>query len=142
DETEGYFHIAGFTRSGDWLIYWKAVEMSASMQADGLELDIADTRTGHSREAGVMTLVHEDMVAFSPVKDLIAVTSGSRRETWTNKAIALIDLSSGKPLVRTLTEPSVSAQLASWSPDGDKLAWSAGPDADALHKEQLLARRQ
>jgi dipeptidyl aminopeptidase/acylaminoacyl peptidase len=142
DEAEGYFHIAGFTRSGDWLVYWRAAEMSASLQADGLGLYVANTRTGQSSEAGVTTLVHEDMIAFSPVKDLIAVTSGGRRETWTNKAVALMDLSSGKPLDRKLTEPSVSAQLATWSPYGDKLAWSAGPDAEALHKQQLLARGQ
>jgi len=116
--------------------------MSASLQADGLELYVTNIRTGQSGTAGATTLVHEDMVALSPAKDLIAVTSGGGRETWANKAVALIDLSSGKPLVRNLTEASVSAQLASWSPDGGKLAWSAAPDAETIHKQQLLARGQ
>jgi dipeptidyl aminopeptidase/acylaminoacyl peptidase len=142
DETEGYFHIAGFTRSGDWLAYWRAAERSASLQADGLGLYVANSRTGQCSEARVTTLLHEDMIAFSPVKDLIAVTSGGRRETWTNKAVAIIDLSSGKPLVRNLTGASVSAQLATWSPEGGRLAWSEGPDAETLHKQQLLGRSQ
>jgi hypothetical protein len=51
DETEGYFHIAGFTRSGDWLVYRRPNEMSASLQADGLALCVANTRTGRSAPA-------------------------------------------------------------------------------------------
>jgi dipeptidyl aminopeptidase/acylaminoacyl peptidase len=142
DETEGYFQIAGFTRGGEWLVYWKAAEMSASIQADGLGLFVANTTSGQSSKTGVGTLVHEDMIAFSPVKDVIAVTSGGGRETWANKTVALIDLSGGKPVVRNLTEPSVSAQLPAWSPDGENLAWSAASDADALNKQQLLASGQ
>jgi hypothetical protein len=142
DETEGYFHVAGFTRGGGWLVYWRAAEMSASIEADGLDLYVANTTTGLSSKAGVGTLVHEDMIAVSPNKDLIAVTSGGGRETWANKAIALVDLSGEKPVVRNLTEPSVSAQLPAWSPDGEKLAWSASLEADALYKQQLLARGQ
>ena len=142
DETEGFFEIAGFTRIGEWLVYWRAPEMSMSVRADGLPLYAANTQSGESSSVDVTTLVHEDMVAFSPVKNAIAITAGAGRETWANKTIAIIDLSSGMPSVRNLTDPSVSTQLPAWSPDGEKLAWSAGPDAEALHKQQLLANGQ
>jgi dipeptidyl aminopeptidase/acylaminoacyl peptidase len=142
EETEGYFHLAGFTQGGDWLVYWRAAEMSASIETDGLGLYVANTTTGQSSKAGVAALVHEDMMAVLPTKDLIAVTSGGGRETWATKAIALVDLSGEKPVVRNLTESSVSAQLPAWSPDGERLAWSASFDADALYKQQLLARGQ
>src|SRR5207253_126634 len=85
DETEGFFHAAGFTRGGDWLVYWRAAEMSASIQADGLDLYVANTTTGQSSKVDVETLVRDDMIAVSPLKDLIAVTSGGGRETWANK---------------------------------------------------------
>jgi dipeptidyl aminopeptidase/acylaminoacyl peptidase len=141
-ESEGYFEIAGFTKSGDWLVYWMAPEMSASIRADGLELCAANANTGQSFKLGIDTLVHADMIAFSPAGDLLAVTAGGGRETWANKTIALIDFSSGNPMLRNLTPPSVAAQLPAWSPDGKTLAWSAAPDAEALHKQQLLARGQ
>ena len=142
DETEGAFHVEGFTRDGGWLVYWRAAEVSASIEADGLDLYISNTTTGLSSKAGLSVLVHGDMLAFSPTKDLIAVTSGGGRETWANKAIALVDLSGEKPVVRNLTGPSVSAQLPAWSPDGERLAWSASFDADVVHKQQLLALGQ
>jgi hypothetical protein len=117
-------------------------EMSASIRADGLGLYAVGTGAGQPRKLGVVTLIHPDMVSTSPARDVLAVTSGFGRETWANKAIAIIDLTSDEPVVRNLTEPSLSAQFPSWSPDGEKLAWSAGPDAEALYKQQLLARGQ
>jgi hypothetical protein len=139
DNTIGYFDIAGFTRSSRWLAYWKAEDKGADMETDGLPLYLADARTGQFARTGVVTLVHPDMIAMSPVKDTIAVTAGDGRETWANKAITLIEPADAKPVVTKLTEPKVSAQLPAWSPDGSRLAWSEGPDAELLHKQQLLS---
>ena len=53
-----------------------------------------------------------------------------------DKTIALLDISSDshQPL-RKITGPSVSAIHPAWSPDGRQLAWTQGPDADALFKQ-------
>lgn len=142
DETEGFFEIAGFTRSGKWLLYWRAREMSSSIRADGLGLYAASTGTGQTIDTGIGSLLYSDFVSFSPTEDMVAVTSGGGRETWASKGISMIDLTAGKPVVVKLTEPSVSAQMPAWSPDGKRLAWCAGPDADALYKQQLLASGQ
>jgi len=56
------------------------------------------------------------MLAVSPTKEMAAVTSGFGRETWANKAIDNIDLSSGEPSIRLLNEPAMAAQLPAWSP--------------------------
>jgi hypothetical protein len=124
DETEGFFDIAGFTRSGDWLVYWRSAEMGVSLQADGL--DLYAVGKGPPLKLGVVTLVHPDIVSFSPKEDVIAVTAGRSRETWEDKFIALIDPRAGEPDITYITEPSVSAQLPAWSPNGEKLAWCAG----------------
>jgi len=143
DDAEGFFDIAGFTRSGAWLLYWKVDEMSADIQTDGLELHAANTANTQLRKLGVETLVHDDMLSISPTRDVIAVSAGGGRETWANKVITLLDLTAhGNPAISTLTNPARSAQLPAWSPDGKMLAWCAGPDAEALYKQQLLARGQ
>jgi Tol biopolymer transport system component len=142
-ETAGYFEIYGFTRDGQRLLYWVAPEISASIMADGLELYSAGVNGQQPVKIGVFTLVHEDILALSPTADTLAATDGGLRESWTNKSVVLADLSSGaNPGIRRLTDPAVSASHPSWSPDGKKLAWSQGPDADALEKQQMLANGQ
>jgi Tol biopolymer transport system component len=89
---------------------------------------------------GVFSLAHEEMLALSPTGDTLAAINGGRRETWTNKSIVLVDLSGATtPGIRRLTGPAVTATHPAWSPDGGKLAWSEGPDAEELEKQQLLA---
>ena len=142
-ETPGYFEIDGFTRDGQRLLYWRAPEISASIKADGLELYSAGLNGQEPVKTGVFTLVHEDMLAPSPNAGTLAATDGGGRENWTNKSIVLADLSSdGTSGVRRLTGPGVSAAHPSWSPDGAKLAWSQGPDADAIEKQQMLINGQ
>jgi hypothetical protein len=142
-ESQGSFDIAGFTRAGKWLLYWKEDEVSASILADGLEffaVNIADGSKPHKLD--IETLVYGDMIAICPTKEGVAVTSGFGRETWANKAIAIVDLNSGEPAVRVLTEPAMAAQLPAWSPNGETLAWCSGPDAEFLGKQELLAKGQ
>jgi Tol biopolymer transport system component len=142
-ETPGYFENYGFTPDGQRLVYWMASEISASIEADGLELYSVGVNGQEPVKIGAFTLVHEDMLALSPAAGILAATDGAGRENWTNKSIVLADLSiGGKPGIRRLTGPGVSASHPSWSPDGAKLAWSQGPDADVLEKQQMLAAGQ
>jgi hypothetical protein len=141
-ETRGFFDLAGFTRSGDWLLYWKADEAGADIETDGLDLYAVSTRVGSSHKLGLETLVYGDTIAFSPVRDVVAVTSGSGRETWADKTVALVDLTGSTPVVKVLTSVSLSSQLPAWSPDGSRLAWSASPDADVFYRQQLIQRGQ
>lgn len=132
--------IAGYTHDGVWQIYWLSLDGSASVQADGLDLYAIHKTAEKPISLGVRTLVHPDMISISPTTDTIAVTSGIGRETWTNKRIVIIDLSNGAPVLTNVTGPDESALTPAWSPDGERLAWSAGPDADALNKQQKLDR--
>ena len=142
DESAGNIYIAGFTAGGDWLVYWRAIERSASVEADGLDLYAVATGGGAPRKLGVMTLVHPDMISIPAVGSAIAVTAGAGRETWANKRIGVIDLAAASVAVNYRTEPSISAQFPAWSSDGKTLAWCAGPDADVENKSRLLASGQ
>jgi Tol biopolymer transport system component len=141
-ESEGFFDIAGFTPSGEWLLFWRSEEISASIREDGLNFLAVNLRDGKSRDPKIMALMDEDMVAISPARDMAAVTAGAGRETWSNKSIVIVDLTGGELSVRELTGPSEAAQLPAWSFDGAKLAWCAGPDAGFLYKRKLLATGQ
>jgi hypothetical protein len=141
-ESEGFFDIAGFTPSGKWLLYWRADDIGVAIQEDGLDLFAASIADGRSRDLKLVTLVNRDMIAISPTRDIVAVTSGDGRETWCDKAITIIDLTRGEPSIRTLTERSAAAQLPAWAPDGERVAWCSGPDAAFLDLQALLAEGQ
>ena len=132
--------FTAFAGSGDWTISWKP-EVSASVTADGLEL-LASKSGAQPISLGVVTLVHPEMIALSPSGDMLAVTAGLWRETWTNKSIALIDLRGPEPSIQYLTGRDESALLPAWSPDGSRLAWCAGPDADAAYRQRLISEGQ
>ncbi len=139
-ESKGFFDIAGFTPGGQWLLYWKSDEISAAIRADGLDFFAVNIADGRPRNLKLATLVDKDMIAFSPTKEMAALTSVFGRETWANKAIAVLDLTTGEPSIQVLTKPEVAAQLPAWSPDGETLAWCSGPDADFLYKQALLSK--
>jgi WD40-like Beta Propeller Repeat len=138
-ESAGFFDIAGFTPSGKWLLYWKSDDIGAAIREDGLDFFAVHIADGKPRGPKIATLVYKDMFAICPTKEIVAVTLGLGRETWANKAIAIVDMS-GEPSVRVVTERSAAAQLPAWSPDGETLAWCSGPDAEFLDKQKLLAK--
>jgi Tol biopolymer transport system component len=128
-ESAGFFDVAGFTPDGSWLVYWKSNEFGAAVREDGLDVFAANTRDGKIFDPKIVALCYSDMIAISPTKQIVAVTAGVGRETWAQKAIAIIDLTQGDPSVSVLTDLSATAQLPAWSPDGDKLAWCSAPAA-------------
>jgi Tol biopolymer transport system component len=67
---------------------------------------------------------------------------GEDHITTYDKSIALLDISSDTSLTQQkITGPLVSAIYPAWSPDGEVLAWTQGPDTKALDG-QLRAVRE
>jgi Tol biopolymer transport system component len=135
---EGGFEVFGFARGGSRFLYWLNEEDGADSWAGPLDIYLGGgahpLKTG---AASMTTGLGHKMAALSPTADTVAIVVGDDGNvTNHDKSIALLDAStdSNQP-VRKITGPSVSAIYPAWSPDGKQLAWTQGPDADALFKQ-------
>ena len=74
-------------------------------------------------------LIAPELRSTAPTGDLLAMTDGGGRETWTGKSIAVVSATSAT--ITDLTASSVAAVEPSWSPDGQEIAFAGAPDAGA-----------
>lgn len=114
-----------WSRDGKSIVYWRQEEVSASEGSDGKELFLMPASGGKPHSLGVITLLDSDFVALSPARNELAVTAGSGRYEWSNKRLAVVDLDSFA--VRYLINKDKVGRSPSWSPDGSRIAYSAGP---------------
>ena len=124
-----------WTRDGKSIVYWRQEEFSASEASDGNELFIMPVSGGEPRSLKVMTLLDSGFAVLSPKRNELAVTAGDGRYEWTNKRTAVIDLDS--LAIRYLTSEGTVGLSPVWSPDGNRIAYSAGP-APAPEEESDL----
>ncbi|MHB1132750.1 MAG: zf-HC2 domain-containing protein [Chloroflexota bacterium] len=131
----GYFIVAGWSPDGGKVLYWYNASFSGSILADGASLNAvpltAQTADGSRQGVALAKVVpamlaRQDLLAGTPAGNLLAVTAGAFRESWTKKGIDVVDLNTGK--VSHLTEAGTAALWPDWSPDGQRLVYVAGPD--------------
>jgi Tol biopolymer transport system component len=128
DADVGSAKLAGWTSDEQRIVMWPNPEESESVAADGLPL-VAVSLTAPGAESFLKepVLRHPDFVSFSPKRPEILVTSGAYRDSWTNKQLLIVNPTSGKS--STLTNRKLAVASVAWSPDGESIAYSAGPDA-------------
>lgn len=127
-----------WTHDGKSLLYWGQDEFSASVGSDGNRLFLIPAAGGKSRELGVITLLDHDFVVLSPTRNEIAVTAGEGRYEWIDKRLAVVDLDTAA--TRYLTAENLLAFSPSWSPDGNRMAYSAGPAPKSKEQsDEMLA---
>jgi Tol biopolymer transport system component len=134
--------VAAWSPDGERILYWSD-PFSASLLADGTSLLTIPAVGGEPSELVKWMLAYPDFLAFSPDGNLLAVTEGGGRITWSNKRIAMVDLSSGK--FTYLTGEGVAACSPAWSPDGEQIAYVAAPDIGHVlqgEAEAGVARRR
>jgi len=125
------FH--SWTPDGTRILFWSDPDFSESLVADGAALYTATVPDGTMRPLEVRTLPHADLSEYSPDGKFLALTEGIGKETWTQKRISLLDLSSGTKTF--LTPENAAALFPSWSPAGELIAFAAGPDEVATTRE-------
>lgn len=115
--------VAKWWPDGQGLLYWinHAVH-SSSLRADGLTLWSLNLDGGEPKEIDE-ALTYNEWLDFSPDGRLI-MTSGNGRSLWTEKRLALADVSSGKVEYIEPPEDSVAFDPV-FSPDGKKIAFVA-----------------
>jgi Tol biopolymer transport system component len=129
--------------ANDEVLFWEDPDFSASFMADGLPLNRVNASGGPVRPLGIQTLVHDDVLSWSPTRDKIAVSTGGDRNHWAGKRIATVDLRTDD--IEYLTDAGVSAVSPAWSPDGNTIVYSAAPGIVAGGGEQArraLAQRR
>lgn len=98
----------------------------SSCMIDGLELTSLDTWTVKSLPLGAILLDTPEAHAWNPAQPgLLALAKGSSRLTIENKRLALLDVPAGT--LRYLTGEDQVVFEPSWSPDGQRLAYTTMP---------------
>jgi dipeptidyl aminopeptidase/acylaminoacyl peptidase len=136
---------------GDRVLFWQAPILSASILADGVPLYAVPAHTSAAPDNATTdstlddhridvvadvdvvadaVLVHPDFVAIKPAGDpAVAIVEGSYRATWTDKTLLLVEAEGSR---KTLSIPGQAVASPSWSPDAQKLAYTAMPDTGDL----------
>ena len=112
---------ARWTPNSKGLLFWKDPDFSASLIADGLDLYRIPIEGAKPRETAANTLVHSDVLQFSPDGNELALVDGSGRETWREKRLAILEMATGR--MRHLTSADRIALSPAWSPDGKWIAF-------------------
>jgi Tol biopolymer transport system component len=136
--------LAGWTPDGQSLLFWTDPQFSASILADGVPLEAVPAGGGKPQQLTAEMLLAPDYLAPAPQGDLLAVTVGAGRQTWTYKLIIVVDAAKGGQT--QLTDSKTAAVSPAWSPDGGRIAYAAAPDvgatADAKAGEKGVSQRR
>jgi dipeptidyl aminopeptidase/acylaminoacyl peptidase len=136
---EGGFEIFSFIRGGSRFLYWATDEEGASVWSYGMNIQIGGGE--QPVDTGICTLVADAwarMVALSPTADVLAAAVGGDHLMYQEHQLVLADVSAdAKSPVVPITGPSVHVLQPSWSPDGQRLAWSQGPDANVVGPQMM-----
>jgi len=133
--------ISGWTPDGKYIIFLQDTAYSASLLADGVPLAAVPTEGGPVRVYSENTPVTGGL-AVSPDGRGIAVLQREGRESWQNARLFITPIDQVR--LRQLTDNMLAPLFPAWSPQGNLLAYAAGPAAENIEPPDIgpaLAKR-
>ena len=125
--------IAAISKDGENLLIWLRPN-SASITADGVNLGVIDIENNKFKEIkDIISLTYKDNLDVSPVdNNLIALINGNSRFMNSNKTLGVLDIKDES--FKSITKDKEVAMTPSYSPDGNKIIYSASKSNDDLQK--------
>ncbi|NPV07968.1 MAG: LysM peptidoglycan-binding domain-containing protein [Anaerolineae bacterium] len=125
DIRDAYYELLDWVPGTNLILAGKGL-MAASLWVDGVPLVTINADTGQIRDLGATMLLTPEAYDWHPTEaGLLALAEGGGRFIMQNKRLALLDVIGGN--LRYLTGPEMAAFEPAWSPDGNTLAYVAGP---------------
>lgn len=123
--------VVGWSPDGKTILFWRGMQHSASLAADGLELDAVTLEDGKTHLLG-WTLAYPDFLAWSPAGDCLALTDGGGREVWYRKQIMVV-APDGSARANISNDPARADIQPAWSPDGKRIAYISWPTSETYY---------
>lgn len=129
--TVGY--LAGWSSDGKVLYLWVGTH-SGSITADGASFIAVDANTGKNLLENIPlgSLVHKNWFTPSLDPNIAAlITAEGGRETWMGKHLSVLNLQTKS--VKVISGHDQSVVSLAFSPAGDRLVYSAGPEENNIY---------
>lgn len=129
-----------------YILFWRGM-LSASLQADGMPMDLLDTETGKVTPVADAALLNPRYQSWAPDSSKLAVTAGGYRSAQEHKWLDVFDVKTGT-VTTVISESEQIPGIVAWSPTGNLIAYAAilrseavNPDWMAFENPAILARR-
>ena len=126
DWSLGDIVLAGWSTDGGHILFWRNPSFSASGLMGGLPLFAIPAGGDAPTQLSEAVQYRQGPVPGPGSGPRVAVIVGRGREMWTNKALHILSIPTGED--RALTSSDVAATSPAWSPDGQRIAYTAMPD--------------